>query len=721
MIIQKIKIHHFGKLKDFSLSFENGMNVVFGENEAGKSTVMAFIKAMLYGFSGNKRSISENERMKYMPWDGSKMSGELYFECSLTKHGCIRRSFGKTARGDICKVIDDITGEELPLSAEEILEMNADTFCKTAFVKQLGSGISGKADDEIAKKMMNLEQSADEGISYSKTKECLLAQKRTLKTIGNKGKLSVLEAELIQLQEQAAQAAKREERAAELQETKNSLTEEKKNIETKLARVKQLAWQADCYKIQELHQKWKENQAKIDRIEHMPDYGQLEQDRKRKSELLNRLQSAKNEISELNTQKKVYEEQRPKLLEDVRERIEQLRSEQNNLRNKLMLEKKHTMFLLLSILLMATGILAGYFFHPIFFCILVVGLGLLLWYGCKSKAQLKRKETLEKEISELFSKIKVTNFEEYDKILNEYTEIKLKLQLIDEQLALKKEQSKSAEREIERFQAELSQRYGRSEAFDLLDQFKQEQEMLDKLLSESGLIRKAIEMVADGRPVDSFLEEQVPKPVEMPEESEQLKKRSMELIREIADCEHAIKEIGKEKPLSLIQSDIAARQEELKGYRHLYQALETAEAEIDEAYRVLENDFRPRLNAQAGEYFRQITGGCYDTVRVSKDFKVLLECGNELRELDYMSGGTADQFYLALRAAFLNMMESNEKIPFFLDDTLIQFDAKRTKNAFAFLINLNTQILYFTCKEDILALARQNSIHCMEVLHEHSL
>ena len=52
MKIHTLHLASFGKFKDKTIHFEDGINLIYGENEAGKSTVMAFIKAMLYGFTG---------------------------------------------------------------------------------------------------------------------------------------------------------------------------------------------------------------------------------------------------------------------------------------------------------------------------------------------------------------------------------------------------------------------------------------------------------------------------------------------------------------------------------------------------------------------------------------------------------------------------------------------------------------------------------------------
>ena len=57
MKINSCNITSFGKFKNFNIDFSDGLNIVFGENEAGKSTVMAFIKMMFYGYSGKMADI----------------------------------------------------------------------------------------------------------------------------------------------------------------------------------------------------------------------------------------------------------------------------------------------------------------------------------------------------------------------------------------------------------------------------------------------------------------------------------------------------------------------------------------------------------------------------------------------------------------------------------------------------------------------------------------
>ena len=67
MQINKLEIISFGKFKNKTINLKNGVNIISGENESGKSTVISFIYAMFYGF-GESRGKSLSLREKYTPW-----------------------------------------------------------------------------------------------------------------------------------------------------------------------------------------------------------------------------------------------------------------------------------------------------------------------------------------------------------------------------------------------------------------------------------------------------------------------------------------------------------------------------------------------------------------------------------------------------------------------------------------------------------------------------
>ena len=74
-------INNFGKLSDLNINFNDGVNVINQPNGWGKSTLAAFLKAMLYGFDTKKEpGAFERERKLYKPWQGGTYGGELDFE-----------------------------------------------------------------------------------------------------------------------------------------------------------------------------------------------------------------------------------------------------------------------------------------------------------------------------------------------------------------------------------------------------------------------------------------------------------------------------------------------------------------------------------------------------------------------------------------------------------------------------------------------------------------
>ena len=77
MIIEKIHIKNFGMLSDMTLDFSDDINVIVGHNEAGKSTLAAFIKYMLYGFPAENNGEGPDERSKRISWDTGTAEGSM--------------------------------------------------------------------------------------------------------------------------------------------------------------------------------------------------------------------------------------------------------------------------------------------------------------------------------------------------------------------------------------------------------------------------------------------------------------------------------------------------------------------------------------------------------------------------------------------------------------------------------------------------------------------
>ena len=70
MIITEIYIKNFGMLSERRLRFSDGVQVLYGENESGKSTLHAFIRAMLFGMErGRGKAAAKDAFTRYEPWE----------------------------------------------------------------------------------------------------------------------------------------------------------------------------------------------------------------------------------------------------------------------------------------------------------------------------------------------------------------------------------------------------------------------------------------------------------------------------------------------------------------------------------------------------------------------------------------------------------------------------------------------------------------------------
>lgn len=82
MIIKRLTIKDFGKIHNKSMELSPGMNVLYGENESGKTTVHTFIKSMFYGIQRQRGRAARNDVYStYEPWNNpASYGGILWFE-----------------------------------------------------------------------------------------------------------------------------------------------------------------------------------------------------------------------------------------------------------------------------------------------------------------------------------------------------------------------------------------------------------------------------------------------------------------------------------------------------------------------------------------------------------------------------------------------------------------------------------------------------------------
>ena len=77
MKIQNIKINNYGNLKQKEIYLKNNINIIYGKNETGKSTLLNYIKNIFYGISKNKNGKEISDYEKYKPWMKEEFSRKI--------------------------------------------------------------------------------------------------------------------------------------------------------------------------------------------------------------------------------------------------------------------------------------------------------------------------------------------------------------------------------------------------------------------------------------------------------------------------------------------------------------------------------------------------------------------------------------------------------------------------------------------------------------------
>ncbi len=233
MKILKCYISSFGKLKDVTFDFKDGLNTVKEDNGFGKSTLASFIKAMFYGVSGsNKRSVEENERIKFRPWNSTeKFGGYIIFERG-GKNYKIERFFGLKDSEDTIKVIDEQTGKAFLNTdniGKRIFEIDEDGFLSTTYFSQKDFEI--KSNASLTAKFNSLMET-DDG-DFDKVINRVEEKAKKYKYSGNRGLIPQNKEDLVNVEERIEQAKKSSETVNSLNASIEKLKEEQTALKMK--------------------------------------------------------------------------------------------------------------------------------------------------------------------------------------------------------------------------------------------------------------------------------------------------------------------------------------------------------------------------------------------------------------------------------------------------------------------------------------------------------
>ena len=204
---------------------------------------------------------------------------------------------------------------------------------------------------------------------------------------------------------------------------------------------------------------------------------------------------------------------------------------------------------------------------------------------------------------------------------------------------------------------------------------------------------------------------------------QQQKEPELKLEAEIMMRDEAIASVRNrirtpEKSIQQLSAELKEAEQVRQERQEYYDALQLAIRVMQEAADELRQNFGPKLSQRTAEIFAKLTKNRYRNVVVTKDFSVSVLAEDDVyyRDGGYLSNGTVDQVYFALRLAIVELLSGNENrhLPMMLDDIFEQYDEGRTEDGLDFLSEYTAegkeQVIFFTCHRHLFEQAKASGM-----------
>ncbi len=762
MKIKKLHIISFGGLKNYTLEFDNGFNCIYGENEKGKTTIMAFIKMMFYGNERGSSQISKNIRKKYTPWDGSSMAGSIEFE-DKGKWYKLEREFRSSNSTDKVTLTDLNLGEKQAVESDigvRLFGLSGAAFERSIFIGQLGFPESDtSAESELNARLSNMVTTGDERVSLeevskkiekarfaiiSKTskageyyKNSLIAKelneklqnsisanmqynegKEKLTEYNSQTELLIKRAEDLKTQISKEQDIKNAQKLKELLETKEELEQIKKEFTLKDGASADESFlrglKFATAKLDSAHSKTQEKIRETEIVEN-----QL-------NTLLNGPTLSADETPEALGKELLTLDKNSRLIKsqisETENKINDLTAKQSNISVKAF----NTPLLIIGIVIFVLGVAT----YKIFPFTAVFGIVLtILSFIIKPK---NNKKLMDEELESLKNLLS-NKTQHLSDITEQISDRKTKLEAIrlaatsnNAVIEKQREQLKTSKEELSSLEAE--EQLSKAELSKLLDSINAEGDVLTALensVSKQKELKQHINFLLKDLNNISYEEakaklEAIESNTEISTDFEEIKQEYDKLIKVITERTARASSIdtqlkalvtGAENP-EILKAKLKEITNLLEGQKAFCDSLDIALLTLNESFSELRSNFGSELEKKSAEILNRLTKGKYNNMVISKAFEINVEeTVNPIsREAEYLSSGTFDQTYLSMRLAVASLLDT--ELPLFLDDTLTQYDETRAAATLEFLkeFSENSQAIMFTCHKSVLNSAK--SIGC---------
>jgi len=231
MKIENLKINGFGKLEDKEIEFSNGINIIQGNNESGKSTLLKFITSMFYGTSKNKNGKIIPDFERYKPWSKEDYSGKMTYVLDNNEEYELYREFKKKSPIIYDKQKNDITKQyQIDKNKENMFfveqtGVTEENFFASCVAEQENVKLSTSMKNSIVQKLSNIVTSGSENSSYKKAIDKI--NKKQLEEIGSQRSsgrpLNLVESEIEKKEEEKKEIEKYQDKKYQVESKKEDL------------------------------------------------------------------------------------------------------------------------------------------------------------------------------------------------------------------------------------------------------------------------------------------------------------------------------------------------------------------------------------------------------------------------------------------------------------------------------------------------------------------
>ena len=759
MIIEKIDIRSFGLIKNMTLEFAPTVNVIEGQNEAGKSTIAAFIKYMLFGFDGVESDDVLSERRKRINWDTGIAEGSMVVNVKGKKYLISRSTTptvkpdGKPAYKEEASIIDMESGAtafgKVP-AGEVFFNVSRELFENTAFIGQIGD--SAINEGSVKESIENILFSANEKINNQRAMSRITDKMESLvHRVGSGGAIHDLMRKQEELEEKMARSNEDNKQILAKETELFKIRHERMEAENKLEKLHDLdisynnVMLIDTFdKLHELEEQCVQKSERYNsfieentRAGYVPtdDYiTEIVMARRGVNDAYHALTEAEDRYSAEKNAIGITRE-----IEGAIEHADEEGGEQNVLTRASSYFKgfvKNIVFATLG----ALGAIAALVCE-------IIAKGALASVGARVGVGVAGAVCLALAVVAL---INVTKNNKTLKALADkfgvstYNDLKGKITVISEARAKRDGMIKStdearvaleaarltyenAKQELTRVIIRWGEEPPTSSLNDFLDKLETKVvaflEKRKKLLEDKNTgeltVKQIRQSLSDKNEID--IRGQVPP----------LRRKALahinhdEIITSIAAYRSKIVEL--DRMIYTIENEIVSLKTNSCDPAEYYSKVKSIETRIDElrqrhkayfiAYKAIESasdNLRSGISPRLGEYSTELMGIMtdkkYGDFDVTSGLKVSYQTeGGEKRTVDFLSGGTRDLAYIAVRMSLIDMLYT-EKPPVCLDESFAHQDNVRARSmmkSLAYLGNEGYQSFVFTCRARESALASE--------------